>query len=248
MPSLYNNEDFYDYWISDARSYNVPTDLESNDLAIRTRQGDQLAFEELLKRNKRLIIKFAYKFTDNKSMLPDLFGCGSMGLYEATLSYDETRGNFISYASMFIRKYMNKAMADYFPGYKLSDKFFSKMIKYRIFESKYDKAGIPLPCDEELKKIFKISDETLRLLKNYKSLSVRSIYDPLPNNEENNFLDFVVVEENQFDYLEDISMKELLSILKQELSPYEYYVIYYRFLVDKPLTLIEISKRLGTSK
>jgi len=77
------------------------------------RQGDNKAFEELVKANLKFVVSVAKQYQNQGLSLIDLINEGNVGLIKATRRFDETKGfKFISYAVWWIRQSILQSLAE----------------------------------------------------------------------------------------------------------------------------------------
>lgn len=96
-----------DKYFSDISKIPMLTPDEENELAIKVRNGDEVAKERLIRSNLRFVVSVAKSYAGTRFPLMDLISQGNIGLIESTERFDPSTGfRFISYAIWRIRKNM----------------------------------------------------------------------------------------------------------------------------------------------
>lgn len=81
--------------------------------ALKAREGDKDAIDELVSRNLRFVISVANKYENKNAPIEDLVNHGNIGLQEAATKFDPSKGfKFISYAVWYIRKEMMQYLSN----------------------------------------------------------------------------------------------------------------------------------------
>lgn len=102
-----------DKYLTEIGKVKLITAQQEVDLAVRIKQGDDLALEELCKANLRFVVSVAKQYQGQGLTLPDLISEGNLGLIKAAKRFDETRGfKFISYAVWWIRQQILQSIAE----------------------------------------------------------------------------------------------------------------------------------------
>lgn len=165
------------------------TPEEEVQLAIRIKQGDQIALEKLTKANLRFVVSVAKQYQNQGLSLSDLINEGNLGLIKAAQRFDETRGfKFISYAVWWIRQSILQALAEQsrivrLPLNKvgLSNKI-SKA--YSQLEQEFERE----PSTEELAELLEIGTEEVETTLGVAARHV-SVDAPFVDSEDNTLLD-----------------------------------------------------------
>ena len=106
-------DDSFGMYLRDIGRIPLLTREREGELGRRIRSGDERAVHELVQSNLRFVVNIAKKYMNRGIPLADLVTEGNLGLYEAARRFDERRGcAFISYAVWWIRRNLNKALAE----------------------------------------------------------------------------------------------------------------------------------------
>jgi RNA polymerase primary sigma factor len=107
-----DDRDLLDQYLYEVSKTPLLTPKEEIELAKKVRGGDQLAMQELAKRNLRFVISVAKKYQNRGLPLTDLIGEGNVGLLTAARKFDPDQGvKFISYAVWWIRQAILASLA-----------------------------------------------------------------------------------------------------------------------------------------
>lgn len=162
---------------------------EEVQLAIKIRNGDQVALEKLTKANLRFVVSVAKQYQNQGLSLPDLINEGNLGLIKAAKRFDETRGfKFISYAVWWIRQSILQALAEQSRIVRLPLNQVGSLNKINKAFSKLEQEFEREPSPEELSDILDLPEDkvadTLRVSGRHVSMDA-----PFVNGEENGLLD-----------------------------------------------------------
>lgn len=102
-----------DEYLRDINRYPMVTEEEEAELAVRIREGDLSAQQELVQANLRFVVSVAKQYQGRGLELCDLINEGNLGLMKAAERFDPTRGfKFISYAVWWIRQSILQGIAE----------------------------------------------------------------------------------------------------------------------------------------
>jgi len=229
------------------------TPEEEVKLAVRIKEGDQIALEKLTKANLRFVVSVAKQYQNQGLTLPDLINEGNLGLIKAAQRFDETRGfKFISYAVWWIRQSILQALAEQsrivrLPLNKVG--LTNRISKaYSQLEQEYERE----PSAEELASFLDIDLEEIR---STLSASVRhvSMDQPISDGEDGTLMDLLqnpnaVSTDNDLAFR--LSLKTEIERSLSTLTERQKDVIRFFFGigVDHPLTLEDIGERFNLTR
>ncbi len=229
------------------------TPEEEVKLAVRIKEGDQIALEKLTKANLRFVVSVAKQYQNQGLTLPDLINEGNLGLIKAAQRFDETRGfKFISYAVWWIRQSILQALAEQsrivrLPLNKVG--LTNRISKaYSQLEQEYERE----PSAEELASFLDIDIEEIR---STLSASIRhvSMDQPIADGEEGTLIDLLqnpnaVSTDNELAF--QVSLKTEIDRSLSTLTERQKEVIRFFFGigVDHPLSLEDIGERFNLTR
>ncbi len=236
-----------DKYLTEIAKVDLITAEEEVRLAVRIKEGDQIALEKLAKANLRFVVSVAKQYQNNGLTLGDLINEGNYGLIKAAQRFDETRGfKFISYAVWWIRQSIMQALAEQSRVVRLPLNRVGSINKisrtYSDLEQKFQRE----PSPEEVAEVMEV---TLEEVENNQRISGRqvSMNAPFVAGEENGLLD--VLEDTSegtpdasllVDSLRKEVQRALSTLTERESSVVSYY---YGLNGDHAMTLEEIGEK-----
>jgi RNA polymerase primary sigma factor len=222
-------------------------------LAVRIKQGDQLALERLTKANLRFVVSVAKQYQNQGLSLSDLINEGNLGLIKAAQRFDETRGfKFISYAVWWIRQSILQALAEQsrivrLPLNKVGltnriNKAFSAL------EQEYERE----PSPEELAEVLEMDTEEVAATLGVAARHV-SMDAPFAEGEDNTLIDVLInpnAEWADAAIEHGESLRTEISRSLQTLTDRQKEVIRYFFGigVDHPMSLEDIGEKFNLTR
>ena len=245
--------DILSMYLSRARRHRILSRKEEVALSERIRQGDQTAWEELVRSNLRLVVSIARQYMGRGLEFADLIQEGNLGLMRAAWGFDAEFGNkFSTYATWWIKQAISRAV---------SDKAFSIRIPLHAANAQraVNAARNHLlastgrePSIEELSEFVGKSVKEIR-----DALSVRKAvlsYDVAIGIEEDSVLSDLLSDETVATteelFMEGV-LKDSIHNLLETLPERERYVIERRYGLDgggKSSTLDRIGEELGVTR
>ena len=228
----------------------VSTD-EEVELAKRIRQGDKDALERLVKANLRFVVSVAKQYQGQGLELTDLINEGNVGLINAAMKFDETRGfKFISYAVWWVRQSILQALADKSRLVRLPLNQIGYVSKVNHFYHDFMQKNNRAPSLDEVADAFGMEKSKVNaaLLTSGKHISMNA---PLIDDEDSCLLDLLTNDDkgNADSSLISDSLKEEVHHALDLLPERESQVIRMYFGINTPeLSLEEIGEKLNLSR
>src|SRR3954469_14274393 len=100
-------------YLSRARRHRLLSREEEVALATRIREGDEVAWEELVQCNLRLVVSIARRYIGQGLEFADLIQEGNLGLMRAARDFDATFGTkFSTYATWWIKQAIGRSLSN----------------------------------------------------------------------------------------------------------------------------------------
>ena len=222
-----------------------------NKLDIIIEEG-QLARENLIKANTRLVVSIAKRYIGHGVAFLDLIQEGNLGLMKAVKKYDYTRGfRFSTYATWWIRQTISRAISDQARTirvpvhmidrirqlYKANHDLEQKLGRQPTIEELAEKVGLPV---HRVQWIMKVSWQPL------------SLESPV-GDEEDSELGYFIEDEVSLTPLQSAyqsMLRDKLEEILSTLSPREARVLRLRFGLDDgtSYTLEEVGRKFGLTR
>ncbi len=222
------------------------------ELAIRIKQDDHTALEELVKANLRFVVSVAKDYQGQGLPLTDLINEGNLGLIKAAGRFDETRGfKFISYAVWWIRQSILQALAEHSRIVRLPLNRVGTISKITKTAEKLEADIERSPNEKEIgRQLNMTSDEVIdamRISRRHQSLNA-----PFRDGDKNSLID-IIKDDNQIapdTPLMNDSLKDEIRNSLDTLKDREKMVIkmYFGIERDYALTLNEIGEEFNLTR
>ncbi len=216
-------------------------------LAKRIKQGDRNALRKLINANLRFVISIALNYQNKGMPVTDLINEGNLGLIEAALRFDETRGyKFISYAVWWIRQSILQAIQDHSRLVRLPQNKLGIIKKIGKTQSHLEQELEREPTADEVADALDLSSNEIEEMAEY---ATRTLSLDAPLNDRDSELLIEIIEDSQTtepdSALIEQSFRSELDEALEGLKEREAEIIrlYFGIGLDRPLTLEEISKR-----
>jgi RNA polymerase primary sigma factor len=226
---------------------------EEVNLAIRIKQGDQVALDKLTRANLRFVVSVAKQYQNQGLTLSDLINEGNVGLIKAAQRFDETKGfKFISYAVWWIRQSILQALAEQSRIVRLPLNKVGLTNRISKAMSQLEQEYQREPSAEELAIVLEMNAEDIQASMNSSSRHV-SMDAPFLNGEENTLLDVLInpnaeTTDNEVEHIESLQseINRSLSLLTERQK--SVLKLFFGLGCDHPLSLEDIGEQFGLTR
>ncbi len=239
-------------YLSRSRRHRILSRREEATLSARIREGDETAWEELVRCNLRLVVSVARWYTGRGLDFADLVQEGNLGLMRAARGFDADFGTkFSTYATWWIKQSITRAISNKAALIRVPIHAASEERTVNSVRNHLQATTGREPSVEELSEFV---GKSAREVAN--ALAVRKTvvsYDVAVGAEEDSSLSDLLADETEADtedlFLED-ALKESVRGLLKILSERERRVVERRYGLDggKCATLMEIGKEIGVTR
>ena len=240
-------------YLSEIGKYPLLTIEEEKKLAIKVKQGDEQAKQEFIKRNLRLVVSIAKKYTRNELPFLDLIQEGNLGLITAVERYDVEKGyRFSTYAFYWIKQSIIRSIINTSRNIRIPVYLYEQIRTYSKTVETLSKQFNHQPTIEEIAQAMNISlEEVIKLQTLYAgTVSINSYINDEKDSELEEFIP------SKEDLIEDIAMEQTMKddvykLLQQaNLTKREMEILILRYGIKNGYseTLEEISRRYGVTK
>jgi RNA polymerase primary sigma factor len=241
-----------DRYLSEIGKVALVTMDEEVELAKRIREGDAVALAKLTKANLRFVVSVAKQYQNRGLALNDLINEGNVGLIQAAVRFDETRGfKFISYAVWWIRQAIISALASQARIVRLPLNRVSSLIKLLRAQADLEQRLQREPSNDELAETLNVPVDTVddTLIISQKSVSADA---PVLNTDDLSLIDTLSDANSSAPdaSLMEAALRDQIRLALSVLTAREGEVLtlFYGLNDQQALTLSEIGERFSITR
>jgi len=242
----FDNDDSVTKYFKEVRKSIILTPSKEIELAIRIKDGDEKAINELCEANLKLVISIAKKYQGQGLLLSDLISEGNYGLIKAATRFDHERGfRFISYAVWWVRQAIIQSLSDNSRMVRLPSNVISRIYKLNKEIAKFEYVNEREPVFGE---ILDENNNSISLVKYPKCASLNEVI----NDEGGELIELIqgeIEEENKLEA--DNRIKQQLNETLSALDERELDIINSYFGIDtecEAMTLEAIGEKYNLTK
>ena len=232
------------------------TSDEETELAIRIKDGDADAKNELTQANLRLVVSIAKHYVGRGMLFLDLIQEGNLGLIKAVEKFDYTKGfKFSTYATWWIRQAITRAIADQARTIRIPVHMvetINKITRYqRQLIQELGREPTAQEISDRMDPASRLSPERIREIQKI-ALDPVSLETPIGEEDDSHLGDFIEDKDTQCpsEYTTKSLLKDELYAVMKDLTDREERVLRLRYGLDdgRPRTLEEVGKEFGVTR
>ncbi len=230
----------------------IPEFLENYKSMKRSMKEAQVAKQEMIEANLRLVISIAKKYTNRGLAFLDLIQEGNMGLMKAVEKFEYRRGyKFSTYATWWIRQAITRSIADQARTIRIPVHMIETINKLMRVQKKLVQDFGREPTPEEISAESGMAVERVRSVLKMAQQPI-SMQQPVGDSDDTSFGDFLEDKsaENPMEGAAFSSLRNKLTGVLKTLNERERAVIEQRFgLADgNPRTLEEVGRQFNVTR
>jgi RNA polymerase sigma factor (sigma-70 family) len=220
-----------------------------------TEQNDQIAREQLVRSNLRLVVNIAKKYGDRGMALGDLIEEGNLGLIRAVDYFDPERGvRFSTYAAWWIKQSIKRALLENIQPVHIPTYMVALINQWRHSASELESTLGRTPRVEEMAEVMQLPLRKAKVIHRIVEILSSTGESYGAEESDDDMMLEAILEDPSSSRPEDvlIAVEEKVKALKllNDIDPREAEILrlHYGLGGRKPMSLKEIGKALGLTR